>query len=113
MMLINKLKVSILSLLIVLLQPIAGQAQLENYTFKLTQSTSAYQFWTTPPGERVFQTRSVPAAAGAEVKVYAAKNEFEPFQIIVKPTSSGNVTVTMENFGGGITTELFRGRREF
>jgi hypothetical protein len=91
-----------------LLQPMAGNAQIESYTFKLTQSTSAYQFWTTPPSERVFRTSAVPARTGSPVKVYAAKNEFEPFQIIVKPAASGNVTISMGNFGAGITTELFQ-----
>jgi hypothetical protein len=107
-MTINKLKVIMLSVFAMLLQPMAGNAQIESYTFKLTQSTSAYQFWTTPPSERVFRTSAVPARTGSPVKVYAAKNEFEPFQIIVKPAASGNVTISMGNFGAGITTELFQ-----
>ncbi|GAK57788.1 hypothetical protein U27_04755 [Candidatus Vecturithrix granuli] len=107
-MIINRFNVIILSVLVILLRPIAGNAQTEDYTFKLTQSTSAYQFWTTPPSERVFKTDAVPTDTGSIVKVYAAKREFEPFQIIVKPTSSGNVTVTMGSFGTGITTELFQ-----
>lgn len=80
----------------------------EAYTYRLTQSTAAYQFWTTLPSEHVFKDSPVPAAAGSEVKVYAAKNEFEPFQIVVRPASSGNVTVNLGSFGAGITAELYQ-----
>ena len=106
----NTLKVVILSMLTMLLQPTIGEAQTEDYTFKLTQSTAAYQFWTTPPSERVFKTDAVPTDTSSEVKVYAAKNEFEPFQIVVKPTSSGNVTVSIGSFtpASSISVELFQ-----
>ena len=33
----------------------AAAADYESYTFKLTQSTAAYQFWTTLPSEHVFK----------------------------------------------------------
>ena len=81
---------------------------LENYTYKLTQSTAAYQFWTTPPSERIFKNDPVPIETDSGVKVYAAKNEFEPFQVAVKPASSGNVPVNVGNFGAGITTEIYQ-----
>ena len=76
--------------------------------YKLTQSTAAYQLWTTPPSVRVFKDASVPAATGSEVKVYAAQNEFEPFQVVVKPAASGNVAVSIDSFGSGITAELYQ-----
>ncbi len=83
-------------------------ADTEDYTYKLTQSTSAYQVWTTPPSERVFKDSEVPSDTGSEVKVYTAKNEFEPFQIIVKATASGNIKVSIGDFGSGITTEIYQ-----
>lgn len=83
-------------------------ASTEDYTYKLTQSTGSYEFWTTPPSERVFQNDAVPTDTDTEVKVYAAKNEFEPFQIVVKPASSGSVTVNIGSFGAGISTEIFQ-----
>ena len=90
--------------------PVAGAfaADYESYTYRLTQSTSAYQFWTTPPSERVFKDLAVPTAAGSEVKVYSARNEFEPFQVVVKPASPGSVAVSIDAFGSGITTELYQ-----
>jgi PKD repeat protein len=80
----------------------------EDYTYTLTQSTAAYQFWTTTPSERVFKDAAIPTATGSGVKVYAARNEFEPFQIVAKPAASGNAVVTMGSFGSGITVELYQ-----
>ena len=52
----------------------AADGDLEDYTYQLTQSTPAYQFWTAPPSERVFKDSPVPALTGSEVKLYAAQN---------------------------------------
>jgi PKD repeat protein len=81
---------------------------LESYTYTLTQSTSSYQFWTTPPSHRVFKDDSVPEETGSDVKVYAARNEFEPFQVVVQPTSTGYATVDIGDFGSSITTEIYQ-----
>ncbi|MDM8554290.1 DUF4091 domain-containing protein [Desulfococcaceae bacterium HSG7] len=83
-------------------------ADLEVFTFKLDQSTAGYQFWTTTPAERVFKDDAVPTATGAEVKVYAAQNEFEPFQVVVKPSSSGGAIINIGDLGGGIETEIYQ-----
>ncbi|OQY46927.1 MAG: hypothetical protein B6242_06200, partial [Anaerolineaceae bacterium 4572_78] len=80
----------------------------ETYIHKLSQSTTDYQFWTTPPSERVFKDDDVPEDMGTDVKVYAAQNEFEPFQIVIKPTNSGDVTVSMGDFGSSIITEIYQ-----
>ncbi len=80
----------------------------ETYIHKLSQSTTDYQFWTTPPSERVFKDDDVPEDMGTDVKVYAAQNEFEPFQIVIKPTNSGDVTVSMSDFGSSIITEIYQ-----
>lgn len=87
---------------------VAAAADTESYTYRLTQSNASLQFWTTPPSERVFKDSTVPLETGAEVKVYAAKNEFEPFQIVVRPTSSGSVHVSIGDFGSGITAEIYQ-----
>ncbi|MFZ6028728.1 MAG: DUF4091 domain-containing protein [Chloroflexota bacterium] len=86
----------------------AAPPEYETYTHRLTQSTAAHQLWTTPPSERVFKDSAVPVASGSEVKVYAAKNEFEPFQVVVKPASSGSVSVSIDSFGSGITAEIYQ-----
>ncbi|SHI64439.1 protein of unknown function [Desulfatibacillum alkenivorans DSM 16219] len=86
----------------------AADDELENYTFTLTQSTGSHTFWTTPPSERVFKDGAPPEETGSQILVYAAKNEFEPFQIVVNPASSGAVQVTIGDFGTGVTAELYQ-----
>jgi len=86
----------------------ACAADYENYIYRLSQSTGSYHFWTTPPSERVFKDSAVPTGSGSGIKVYAARNEFEPFQLVVKPSSSGNVTVTIGSFGSGIQVEMYQ-----
>jgi hypothetical protein len=86
----------------------AAAGDTEIYIYRLSQSSAGYVFWTTPPSERVFKDSPVPTASGTEVKVYAARNEFEPFQVVVKPTASGNVTVSIGSFGAGITSEVYQ-----
>lgn len=86
----------------------AGGEDLENYTHKLSQSSANFEFWTTPPAERVFKTDTVPDATGSEIRVYAAKNEFEPFQLVVKPASGGNITISIDDFGSGIQAEIYQ-----
>lgn len=85
-----------------------AQDDLIDFTYALTQSNATFQFWTTPPSERVFLDDAVPTDTGSEVLVYAAKNEFEPFQIVVKPTTAQNVAVTIGDFGAGITSEIYQ-----
>ncbi|MCG8550546.1 MAG: DUF4091 domain-containing protein, partial [Desulfobacterales bacterium] len=80
----------------------------ENYIYQLTQSADGYTFWTTLPSERVFRDDAVPSETGAGILVYAAKNEFEPFQLVVKPLVSGNVTVNIGDFGSGIGVQLYQ-----
>lgn len=89
-----------------LLVPPSAFALPENYTHRLTQSTANYLFWTTPPSERVYKDAVPPSPSEAAIKLYAAKNEFEPIQLVVKPAASGTVAVSIDGFGAGITVEL-------
>ncbi len=94
--------------LILFITPCAFSADYENYTHKLSQSNATYEIWTTNPGERVFKNSEVPSTTESQVKLYAAKNETEPFLIVIKPTSSGTITVSAPDFGSGIITELYQ-----
>jgi len=89
-------------------QPAIAAPDTESYTYRLTQSTAAYTFWTTPPSERVFQDSPVPTPSDVEVKVYAAQNEFEPFQVVVRPAAPGSAAVSIGSFGAGITAEIYQ-----
>nr|WP_320192300.1 DUF4091 domain-containing protein [uncultured Desulfobacter sp.] len=80
----------------------------ENYIYKLSQSTDRYTFWTTLPSERVFKDDVVPSDTGSGILVYAARNESEPFQLVVNPSVSGNITVNVGEFGPGIEIQLYQ-----
>ncbi|MFN7966458.1 MAG: DUF4091 domain-containing protein [Acidobacteriota bacterium] len=80
----------------------------ESLSYQLSQSTPGLQLWTTPPIERVFKDSVIPGDVGDSVRLFAASNETEPFQVVVRPSVSGPVTVTGPSFAGGITTELYQ-----
>ncbi len=86
----------------------AAAEDLEVYTHRLSQSTADYTFWTSPPSRRVFKTDSVPIATADAIQVYIAKNEFEPFQVVVRPSHSVAAPVTMGSFGSSITSEIYQ-----
>ncbi len=86
--------------------PLYAWANLESYTHRLSQSTPTYKIWTTTPSERVFQDDAIPDIEESTIKIYAARNEFEPFQIIVNPVSTGNVVINIDDFGSGIKTDI-------
>lgn len=83
-----------------------GPVLAETYTYRLSQSTGALQLWTTPATVRVFKNAAVPANLDGGLRVYAAGNESEPFQLVVRPAASGPVTLSIGSFGAGITSEL-------
>ena len=87
--------------------PAAGE-DLETYTHRLSQSTAAMQLWTTVPSRRVFPDDPLPEAIDAEIRVYAAANEFEPFQLIVRPETSTSATVSIGSFGNSIEVQLYQ-----
>lgn len=84
----------------------AWAADMENYTYQLSVSDGDDTIWTTLPSERVFKNDAVPELGGDQVCVYAAKNEFEPIQVIIKPNRSKTVTVDISDFGSDIDVQI-------
>ncbi len=68
-------------------------------TFRLPSPPSAV-LWTTPTMEKVVREAAPPENPGDQIQLYAAKNEFEPFQIVVRADASTNVSLSMPAFGG-------------
>lgn len=99
---------SFLLFLLIGVDATSAMAQLESFTYTLNQSTDSLQLWTTLPSEKVFKTDTVPSARGNGVHLYCAKNETEPFLIIAQPTQSKVTRVEVDDFGAGITTEIFQ-----
>jgi hypothetical protein len=63
-------------------------------TYRLPSPPGA-TLWTTPTMEKVVREAVPPTKPGAEIQMYAAKNEFEPFQIVVHADANADVTLAM------------------
>ncbi len=104
-----RLKKVVIGLLVTMLPTQASATDdLELYTYRLTQSTAAYQLWTAPPSHRIFKDESIPSENDSGIRVYAAKNEFEPFLVVVRPAVSGEVSIALSNFGTGINAKIYQ-----
>ena len=68
-------------------------------TFKLPSPAGA-TLWTTPTMEKVVREAAPPTNPGDSIQMYAAKNELEPFQLVVHADADSNVTLAMPAFGG-------------
>lgn len=60
------------------------------------------------PLSESFKDEPVPSQNGEIVRLYAAQNEFEPFQIVVNPVSNSNINIQISDFGSGIITEIYQ-----
>ena len=83
-------------------------SNLDCLTYSLTQSQGNITLWTTPPSERVFKDDPLPEQTGSLVQVYCARNEFEPFQIVIRPDLSETVSIDITDFTNSIKTEIHR-----
>ncbi len=85
----------------------APAADLEDFSFRLSQSSGSTTLWTRPPSEKIFEDSLPPDDSGSRIPVYAAKNEFEPFVVAVRTTASGNKTVSVSGVPSGVTVSPF------
>jgi hypothetical protein len=77
-----------------------------DYTYKVQESTGGSSLWTTPVSHRVLTGDTVPTAVKSGISLSAAKNEYEPFQIVLSSSSGSTATVTAPQFGIGETVTL-------
>ncbi len=56
--------------------------------------------WTASPMDKVLREAAVPTTTGDTIRISAAKNEFEPFQIIVHSDTASTASMTMTPFTG-------------
>lgn len=66
-------------------------------TFRLTQSIANFVMWTAPSSRRIFSTDTAPTDTGSQINIDAAKQEYEPFQIIITGTAT-TFTVSLSAF---------------
>jgi hypothetical protein len=56
--------------------------------------------WTTPTMEKVLREATPPANTGTAITVSAAKNEFEPFQLVIHSDTTASATLQIGSFTG-------------
>src|SRR5262249_46865200 len=66
----------------------------------LLLSRAGGKLGTTPTMEKVLREAAPPTMPGDSIAIYAAKNEYEPFQVVVRPDGSAMTTLTMTPFSG-------------
>jgi len=79
-------------------------------TFALPSPKGA-TLWTTTTMDKVLREAAPPTGTGDHIALFAAKNEHEPFQIVVRPESAASVELTMTPFTGPGTIDGFEIRR--
>ncbi len=79
-------------------------------TFALPSPAGA-TLWTTTTMDKVLREAAPPTATGAAIAIAAAGNEFEPFQIVVRPDADASVILSMTPFSGPGTIDAIEIRR--
>jgi hypothetical protein len=67
--------------------------------------------WTATTMDKILQEAAPPTTPVDSVTLYAAGNEFEPFQVAINPTATGTVTLAMTPFTGPGTISQLEIRR--
>ena len=71
----------------------------EPVQYRLSQSSDALAIWTAPPTVKIFRDDPIPSEGASSIKLYAAGNEFEPFQVILMPDAfTTQVKISMVPF---------------
>jgi hypothetical protein len=68
-----------------------------NFTYRLSESTGSLALWTAPVAHRVQSFERAPDTEQSGLSVFAAKNEFEPVQLLVGP-APGAFRVSVDPF---------------
>lgn len=63
-------------------------------------SPAGMSVWTTPTMEKVLREAAPPTRPGDSIQIYPAKNEFEPFQVVLRPDAAQSATVSLSAFTG-------------
>ena len=61
-----------------------------------TASNPTFSWWTTHPLEKIRPTTDVPDAPAKQADLFAARNEFEPFQIVIRANSRDVAAIDLE-----------------
>ena len=79
----------------------AGSPEAGGYLHQVSgASTGSLGVWAAPPIEKVLKTHIVPTHS-APLRIYAARDEFEPFQLVVRSPSAQSLGVSISDFVKG------------
>ncbi len=82
----------------------AGNPEAGGYFHQISgASTGGLSVWAAPPVEKILRTNAAPLAS-APLRIRAAKDEFEPFQLVVRSGSAQNLNVSISDFAKGSDT---------
>ncbi|GAU79272.1 glycoside hydrolase domain-containing protein [Fusibacter sp. 3D3] len=76
--------------------------------YRLSESSSDCTFWTDYPSEKVFKDEAIPEITYSGIDLYLAKDEFEPFQLVLHPDKDLNIQVKLQDKPQGIDVELYK-----
>jgi hypothetical protein len=79
-------------------------------TFRLPSPAGAV-LWTTTTMDKVLREAAPPTTQGQEIHISAARNEFEPFQLVVRADAATSATLQMAPFTGPGTISRIEPRR--
>ena len=65
--------------------------------------TGGLSVWAAPPVEKILKTYAAPVAS-APLRIYAARDEFEPFQLVVRSPGTQSLSVSISSFVKGSDT---------
>ncbi len=79
----------------------SGSPEAGGYLHRVAGATGeGLHLWTAPCVEKILKSQKLPAVE-APLAISAARNEFEPFQIIVQSESTQNLAVSISDFSNG------------
>ena len=80
---------------------VAGAPEAGGYFHRITgASADGLSLWAAPPVEKIFKTNAAPVAV-KPLRIQAARDEFEPFQLVVRAGSQQSRAVAISDFTTG------------
>ena len=74
--------------------PLPNSTVASNYFFTVHSNASSL-IWVAPPTWRVMRDTAAPAAGGSGIDLYAARNEYEPVQVVTRATGAGTRSLSL------------------
>jgi hypothetical protein len=77
---------------------VAGRPESGGYYHRISKTNApGLKIWSAPPTEKILKTHAVPVAR-APLRIQASRNEFEPFQLVVRSPVSRSLKCNISNF---------------